>query len=164
MLYMKLDTAGRAELLAALSAMKGFLREAFASLDAQTARTAGPDGAFSPVEQVWHLADLEREGFGERIRRLKTEANPRLADFDGARIARERDYRSLALAEGLRAFEAARDENIRVLRAIPEAAWRRAGTQDGVGPVTLCDMPEFIRQHDQAHVAEIEAWKRLRRR
>ena len=161
MQYMKLDETQRDELLHALAGMTGFLREAFALLTAEAARTPGRGGAFSPVEQVWHLADLEREGFGRRIARLRDEPNPRLPDFDGARIARERNYRARSLADGLDAFEAARAANLVVLRQLDEQAWRRRGTQEGVGAVSLCDMPAFLRQHDQAHMTEIEEWQRF---
>src|SRR5438046_135917 len=117
MQYMKLTEFQQHELMEALVGMKKFLREAFDSLTAEEARIPGPDGSFSPVEQVWHLADLEREGFGVRIQRLQTEANPHLPDFDGTKIAKERGYRALSLTEGLRAFEAAREANIGILRA-----------------------------------------------
>jgi hypothetical protein len=161
MQYMRLTEVQRHELMESLAAMKTFLREAFESLTPQEIRTPGPAGSFSPVEQVWHLADLEREGFGLRIRRLQTEANPRLPDFDGTKVARERNYRSLSLAAGLRTFEAAREANIETLQALSPEAWVRSGTQDGVGAVSLCDMPTFMHQHDQAHIAEIREWKRL---
>jgi hypothetical protein len=141
--------------------MKHFLRETFGSLGAEETRTPGPGGSFSPVEQVWHLADLEREGFGVRIERLRTETNPHLPDFDGAKIARERNYRARSLSEGLRAFEAAREANLRTLETLSADAWMRSGTQEGVGSVSLCDMPTFLHQHDQAHVAEIEQWKKF---
>jgi hypothetical protein len=156
---MKLTDVQRHELMESLAAMKTFLREAFESLTPQEAQTPGPAGAFSPVEQVWHLADLESEGFGLRIRRLQTEANPHLPDFEGTRVAHERNYRSLSLATGLRTFEAARGANIATLQALPPDAWVRSGTQDGVGTVSLCDMPSFMHQHDQAHIAEIEKWR-----
>jgi hypothetical protein len=141
--------------------MKTFLRKTFESLTPKEVQTPGPAGSFSPVEQVWHLADLEPEGFGLRIRRLQTEVNPHLADFDGTKAAHERGYRSLSLAAGLRTFEAAREVNIEVLQALSPEAWIRSGTQDGVGTVSLCDMPAFMHQHDQAHIAEIQEWKRF---
>src|SRR5882672_5218513 len=117
MQYMRLTELQRHELMESLAAMKTFLRDTFESLTPQEIRTPGPAGSFSPVEQVWHLADLEREGFGLRIRRLQTEANPRLPDFDGTKAARERNYRSLSLAEGLPSSEAARAANIESRRA-----------------------------------------------
>ena len=161
MQYMKLTEVQQQELMEALAGMRRFLREAFDSLTPEEARTPGPDGSFSPVEQVWHLADLEREGFGVRIQRLRTEVNPHLPDFDGTKIAKERGYRSLSLTEGLRAFEMAREANIGILQALPPEAWVRGGTQEGVGAVSLCDMPAFLHQHDEAHIAEIEEWKRF---
>jgi hypothetical protein len=164
MQYMKLTEAQRHELLASLAAMQTFLRNTFESLTPEQLQTPGPAGAFSPVEQVWHLADLEREGFGLRIRRLQTEANPCLADFDGTKVAHERNYRSLSFPAGLLAFEAAREANIHTLQALSPEAWLRSGTQDGVGTVSLCDMPAFMHQHDQAHVAEIQEWKRVNAR
>jgi len=158
---MRLNDIEQARLLRSLASMGDYLTSAFAGLTDEQARTPGPDGAFAPVEQVWHLADLEREGFGLRIRRLQSEDHPYLPDFDGTKIARERDYRSLSLQEGLRVFNAARADNIAALHAISADEWTRRGTQEGVGDVSLCDMPVFLLQHDEAHKAEIEDWRRL---
>ncbi len=159
MQYMKLNDLQRQELLSSLTGMTTFLSETFSTLTAGQAATPGPAGSFSPVEQVWHLADLEREGFGLRIHRLQNEVDPHLPDFDGDAVAIERDYRSLSLEEGLKAFEAARRANVAALQSLPAEAWFRRGTQEAVGGVSLCDMPVFMQQHDQAHMAEIMAWK-----
>ena len=51
--------------------------------------------------------------------------------------------------------------NLRTLETLSPEAWMRSGTQDGVGSVSLCDMPAFLHQHDQAHMAEIEEWKKF---
>ena len=155
---MRLSVIERKDLLASLGGMTHYLRQAFQSLSSEQALVPGPGGSFCPVEQVWHLADLEREGFGLRIERLLTERDPHLPDFDGTKVARERNYRSLSLEGGLKAFAAAREANLAALRAVRVPDWTRRGTQEGVGEVTLCDMPMFLHQHDQAHVAEIEQW------
>jgi DinB superfamily len=160
MQYTRLNTAERAQSLRSLAAMPAYLYEQFHELDADSARLPGVDGVLSPVEQVWHLADLEREGFAVRIRRLREEDNPTLADFDGTQVARERHYRSRSLREGLEAFRSAREANLKVLSSLGEDSWTRAGVQEGVGVVRLCDMPAFLLQHDEAHRLEIEAWKR----
>jgi hypothetical protein len=144
------------DLLAALAEMPELVARAGSSFDAETLRRQGPDGAFSLVEHAWHLADLERLGYAERLRRLVTEAEPALADFDGARVARERDYRSLSFAEGVQAFHEARARNLAVLRGLPATAWSRAGTQEGVGRVRLADVPHMMAEHDAGHRAEIE--------
>jgi hypothetical protein len=153
----------RRDLIAQLEGMPGFLAGRLAHLSSDAARRRGPDGAFSPVEQCWHLADLESEGFGARIRRLMTEERPFLPDFDGARLARERDYRARSLGEGLQAFRAAREFNVALLRSAPEGAWSRAGVQEGVGAVTLSDVPRLMREHDASHRAEIASWCRAHR-
>ena len=138
--------------------MPEVLERAFGRLAAAASTRPGTGGAFSPVEHCWHLADLEREGYARRIRRLLDEDEPQLADFDGARIAAERNYRQLSLAEGLAAFRAARRDNLSVLRSLTTAQWSRAGTQEGVGRITLADIPRMMAEHDAAHRAEIDSW------
>jgi hypothetical protein len=149
-------------LLERLSSMPGYLEAAFAGLTPAEAATSLSPGEYSPVEQAWHLADLEREGYAVRIRRLLEEDAPHLADFDGQRIAAERNYRALSLCDGLAAFRAARLVNVALLRDVPTAAWARGGTLEGVGPVALCDLPALMDAHDAAHRAEIEEWRRAR--
>jgi hypothetical protein len=144
-------------LLETLRAMPELLESAFSGLSTTDARLEGPDG-LSPVEQCWHLADLEREGYGTRIRRLLAEDEPVLSDFDGGRIARERDYKSLSLADGIEAFRRARAENLAILRRLSANEWQRRGTQDGVGRIGLCDVPAMMAEHDAVHRGEIDAW------
>jgi len=148
--------------LEGLQAMPDFLAGRFAALSKDEAARPGPGESFSPVEQCWHLADLEREGFGARIRRLLDEEDPFLPDFDGAGLARDRQYRSRSLAEGLAAFRSGREANLAALRRVEREQWTRAGTQEGVGRVALCDLPSMMAEHDEAHRAEIEAWGRAR--
>ena len=161
---MLLDRPSREALLLELERTPEFLQAAFAGLGSADAMAAGPDGGFSPVEQAWHLADLDREGFGVRIRRLLDEPEPALPDFDGARVARERDYKARSLADGLFEFERARRAAVAVLRTVPPEAWGRHGVQEGVGRVALCDIPVMMAEHDAAHRAEIDAWMRARTR
>jgi hypothetical protein len=158
MRYLAMTRTERAGLWSGLETMPAFLAEQFGSLPAEQATVPGPDGAFSPVEQCWHLADLEREGFGVRIRRLLSDDDPHLPDFDGARIARERQYKTRSIGDGLRAFREARAHNLAVLRALEADQWLRGGTQEGVGRVALCDLPHMMAEHDDSHRAEIAAW------
>jgi len=59
--------------------------------------------------------------------------------------------------EGIAAFSAARTANLARLRSVPETAWGRAGHQEGVGRVTLRDVPRMMHEHDDSHRAEIAA-------
>src|SRR5688500_14653156 len=117
--------------------------------DAHRTRTA--DGGFALVEHLWHLADLEREGFGQRIRRLLTEADPLLPDFAGDAIAREREYLERSLSDGLQAFVSGRDQNLLLLRGVSGTGWLRHGVQEHVGVVTLADVAASMLRHDVAH-------------
>src|SRR4051812_44553590 len=112
-------------------------------------------GPFALVEHLWHIADLEREGFGERVRRLLAEEDPFLPDFDGERIARERQYLTLPVAGALDAFALARQETLRLLRSVSDEQWNRSGRQEGVGTVSLADLPGRMLDHDRAHYNEI---------
>lgn len=114
MQYLMLNKTDQDRLLSELRAMPDFLEASFKTVSLLEAAVPGPNDAFSPVEHCWHLADLEREGYAVRIRRLREEGNPWLPDFDGARIVRERNDRSLALAEGIAAFRDARLRNIAI--------------------------------------------------
>jgi DinB family protein len=162
MKYALLSRGERKALMEGLEAMPGFLADRFATLSADEATRKGAGDTFSPVEQCWHLAELESEGFGARIRLLLDAENPFLPDFDGARLARERQYRSRSLEEGLAAFRSGRQANLAVLRAVGPEQWARAGTQEGVGRVALCDLPHMMAEHDASHRAEIEAWSQER--
>jgi DinB family protein len=162
MKYLMLDRTAQEALLADLQAMPGYLEAAFAGLSAEEAAARGPDELFAPVEQCWHLADLEREAFAVRIQRLLAEAEPLLPDFDGDALARERRYRTKSVAEGIEAFRQARQSNLRALRDVRSEAWAREGVQEGVGRVALCDLPAMMAEHDEAHRQQIEAWMRSR--
>jgi len=135
-----------------LSGTPAILTRVAAQVPAELVRVRS--GPFALVEHVWHMADLERE-FAERIRRLLGEADPFLPDFDGERIAKERQYLTLDFAAGLAAFASAREETLRRLGAVASEAWARCGRQEGVGAVSLAEMPGRIVDHDRAHLNEI---------
>jgi hypothetical protein len=158
MRYMMMPQGDRESLMAGLMAMPDVLEASFGALSTDDAAQAGPDGGLSPVEICWHLADLEAEGYAVRIRRLLAEDGPQLPDFDGGAIAKARNYRALALSDGLNAFRAARRANIDALQRLTGDEWQRSGTQEGVGRVALCDIPSMMAEHDAGHRDEVGAW------
>ncbi|HYZ89314.1 MAG TPA: DinB family protein [Myxococcales bacterium] len=141
------------ELFAELEAMPDLILRVFAGLPAELWRVRS--GPFAFVEHCWHLADLEREGFGARIETLLAEDDPFLPDFDGEKIAAERQYLVLRVDVALAAFAAARARNVSRLRAIAPEQWQRSGRQEGVGRVSLLDLPRRMVDHDLAHRNEI---------
>ena len=150
----------RRDALARLATMPEFLERMAGWFPGTEAQRPGADGGFSFVENVWHLADLERMAYGERIARLRRERAPLLPDFDGARVARERDYQRRSVREGLVEFGAARRANLAIFATVRADEWARAGVQEAVGPVTLADLPQMMAEHDASHRCEIEALAR----
>lgn len=140
----------------------GFLEETPENVRQLTAPLAGQElrwkpgvNEFSALEQVCHLRDLEREGYAERIKKLLTENQPSLPDFDGARVARERDYNTQDFESALQAFALARAENVRVMKSLSMDELKRSGVLDGVGAITLEKLLRLISEHDQSHRKEL---------
>ncbi len=144
-------------LLITLESTPVLLARAADQLSPEEARRKPQGGGFSLLENVWHLADLEREGFGVRIRRILSEEEPSLSDFDGDRVARERRYNDRDLAPGLAAFGETRARNIEALRGATRSDWKRRAEQEGVGRICLEDVPRQMAQHDAAHTQDIAA-------
>jgi hypothetical protein len=139
-----------------LAAFPALLRElTTAPPELLTKRSAA--GFFALVENAWHLADLEVEGYGVRLRRLLDETNPSLPDFKGVVVARERDYLNLPLAPALDRFEHARAENVALIEGATEADRERTGTQEGVGVVTFAQVITMMSEHDASHAHELRA-------
>src|SRR5262245_46244162 len=107
MRYTMMQGGDQDALMAGLLEMADMLDASFGSLSDDDAARPGPDGV-SPVEICWHLADLEAEGYAVRIKRLLGEDQPALPDFDGAAIAKARDYTRRALSDALAVFRATR--------------------------------------------------------
>lgn len=111
---------------------------------------------FSATENVCHLRDIEEEGYSVRIRRLIEETEPFLADLDGARLARERDYNSQGMYEALERFTRARYGNVAALRSLSPEALTRRGMFEGAGALTLGQLLLMMSEHDAAHIKELE--------
>jgi len=153
------------------TALLEFLRETPNRLASFTAGLSNPElqlqnspGEFSVLENVCHLRDLEIQGYTPRIRRILAEAEPALADFDGARMAAESDYNNEAPDVALQAFQIARLENVERLRALSEDQLEREGTLEGVGSITLRTLAEMMREHDEGHLEDLAALRRSLRK
>lgn len=115
-----------------------------------------PD-AFSALEQVCHLRDVEREGYSRRVQRMLDEDNPLLEGIDGAQLANERDYQSQDLVEALKEFGVARGESIRLLQSASAAQRERPGHFEDAVVFTLAGLAGMMRAHDSEHLRELES-------
>lgn len=146
-----------------LQTLVGFLAETPARvrglvqhLSASEARWKPSAHEFSALEQICHLSDLEREGYGVRIEKLISEEQPFLPDFDGGKIAAERDYNNQQLEAMLDAFTDAREANLRAIVGLSPADFERGGTLETVGHITLETLLLKMREHDEGHLQELD--------
>jgi hypothetical protein len=161
---MRSDPNSLEELLDFLDETPNKFAELIAGLSATEVKWKSSDAEFSALENLCHLRDLELQGYKPRIERILSEVDPLLADFDGARVAAMSDYNSEAVDAALQSFANARQENVRMLRNLTEEQLNREGTLEGVGKISLEQLAEKIRQHDEGHIEDLRVLRhRLQR-
>jgi hypothetical protein len=131
------------------------IRQFAAEMAEQDLRWKPSSDEFSVVEQVCHLRDLEREGYSARIRKMLAENQPKLPDFDGGRIAKERDYNKQDFESAYQEFARAREDNVRVMNTLSPEQLNRSGVLEGVGTITVERLFQLMREHDQSHRKEL---------
>ena len=147
--------------LEALADFPRRLEAHFAAVPPELIRWAPPrwEGSpaewLTPIEQVWHVRDIEIDGYRQRFRRTLDEHHPVLPDLDGLALARERRYAERDPEEAFREFRAAREENIVLLRSLSPSDFDRVATFEGV-PVTLRTLVHTLCSHDLQHLAGLQ--------
>jgi DinB superfamily len=131
------------------------LRDLFARMDANRWRSKPNPNAFSPLEDMWHLRDIETEGYLPRIKRILAEDMPVLEDLDGDRMAVDRRYNELELAPAIAGFIAARAQSLALLKALPSEAWMRSAYFAN-RVIDLRALVQMMVDHDQGHLASIQ--------
>lgn len=144
------------ELLGTLAATPANIQSLLNNTSDEQLRRRHSVGGFSFAENVCHLRDIEAEGYATRIKRILKEERPFLPDIDGGRLATEREYNKQDVYEALHAFAQARIENTRALNDLGPEELSRAGTLEGVGDVKLEELLVMMRDHDAAHLKDIE--------
>lgn len=115
-----------------------------------------PSEALTALEQVWHVLDIEVDGYYRRFQRTLAEDNPLLAGLDTYALASERRYKEKDGGEALREFRQARARTVGLLSGLrPEQLQRRARFEDH-GNVTLRGLMHFLCSHDQQHLSGLQ--------
>jgi len=132
------------------------LRALLTSLSESALRSAPPGGGFAPIEDAWHLRDIEAEGHCLRIRRILAEERPVLVSIDGERLARERNYVERELGTALDEFAQYREASVELLGPLVEEAWSRTAIfEDRV--ISLRELVTAMAEHDESHLAPLAA-------
>jgi hypothetical protein len=147
------------EALARLASMPALLVEVTDRASDAALRDRAPAEEFSLGEQACHLRDVEREGYLVRLQRMLDEECPALEGFDGAAVAKARDYAAQDGREAAREFARLRAEFVTRASRLPGDAFARTGMFAG-RRITLCDLLAMMVEHDRGHREDIEATAR----
>lgn len=115
-----------------------------------------PSEHFTAIEQVWHVRDIEVEGYRVRFERTLRESTPFLGSIDSETLAVERAYARRDAAEALAAFREARIGTVAMLSGLSAAQLARGAVFEGYGATTLRGLAHFLCSHDQQHLAGLQ--------
>jgi hypothetical protein len=130
------------------------LRDAVEGMDDDALQRPEAPGKWSVVAVVQHLADSELI-FGYRIRLTVAHDRPAIPGYDQDLWATNLGYADARLEDALADFEALRTLNLRFLRALPEAAWERAGLHAERGEESVRKLTRLMAGHDLVHLRQI---------
>ncbi|MFT3897219.1 MAG: DinB family protein [Thermomonas sp.] len=151
-----------ATLLDVLSAFPAQLAAYYAEVPAGFARWAPPGWAgipserFTAIEQLWHVHDVEIDGYHQRFRRILEEAHPFLPDLGSEALAKARDYASRDAAPALEGFRVARARTVARLASLDDSRLSRTAEFQDYGPVTVRGLAHYLCSHDQQHLAGLQ--------
>ncbi|HWE39759.1 MAG TPA: DinB family protein [Isosphaeraceae bacterium] len=140
-------------------AAPALLRKAVAGMTPEQLEARPVAGKWSTLEVVCHLADSD-QAWCHRIKRTIAEDRPLLIGYDETRFTATLGYHDRDLEEELAAIASMRAQLGRTLRALPEAAWSRAGIHNERGLVTLAEMVRIEADHVAHHVGTIAEKRR----
>ena len=115
-----------------------------------------PSECFSAIEQLWHVHDVEIDGYHQRFRRILAEAHPVLPDLGSEALAQARDYASRDAAPALAGFRAARERTVALLASLDATQLARTALFEDYGPVTTRGLAHYLCSHDQQHLAGLQ--------
>ena len=115
-----------------------------------------PSEAFTALEQVCHVRDIEIDGYQVRFRRTLDESSPTLASIDSEALAKQRDYAHADARRMFAEFSAARSRTLALLRGLDAAQLQRPALFEGYGPVTLRGLVHYLCSHDQQHLSGLQ--------
>lgn len=143
------------DLLAELAEFRSSLLHALAAPDIDWRKRPSAE-AWSIVEIICHLRDVEREVHQPRFRALAETDNPFISGVDPDQWAEPRRYYQQDGRAALADFVAARQETLALLQNLPPDAWSREARHAFFGQTTLHELLYLAAQHDQVHWQQIQ--------
>ncbi len=111
--------------------------------------------AWSPIEILSHLRDVEQEVNQPRIAAILQEDTPFLSAEDADQWAEQRAYRQQDGLSVLGQWTEARRETIRMVNPLNAVHWSRKGKHSLLGPTELREMVSVGLQHELLHLEQM---------
>lgn len=111
--------------------------------------------AWSPVEIICHLRDVDIEVNLPRLKKIIATPNPFIPGSDSDRWAEERKYIQQNGRQALNSFTTARMEMLSILENLSPAEWELPARHAIFGPSRLFEMVEITSAHDRLHVEQL---------
>lgn len=127
------------------------LSEAILGLTPHQLTTRIGPGQWSVQELVIHLADSDAIAI-DRMKRVIAEDTPMLLYANETAYVQELHCHDQSISDAVALFQIGRRQFARVLRLLPEAAFKRTGTHDVAGTVTLAGLIETYTNHLHYHL------------
>ncbi len=148
------ETVSVAALLAVLRSTPAALATLCRSRAAESLAQRPEPQAWSPVEVLCHLRDVEIEVNLPRLRKVLAEQNPFLPGQDTDPWAEKRQYIRQDARQALHEYTAARIELLTLLEDLPEQEWAHPARHAIFGPTHLRELAQIIAGHDRLHVRQ----------
>ena len=113
-------------------------------------------------EVLAHLADVEVEGFRDRIRMMVEQDTPKLESYDQDAKYAAGKYTGGKAREHLKVFCHERDRSLSMLRYMPDKIVARKGVHASLGPITVGQLMNEWAFHDLGHIRQITELFRAR--
>lgn len=123
--------------------------------DIMLRKKPAPD-KWSAMEVACHLRDVERV-WADRLVKAAFSDQPAFYVVDVDALAAKNSYNTQNLGAALKEFARLREDNLRLLRALPAGQWKRAGIHPKYFEISIERMVEVMAGHDQGHFAQIAA-------
>ncbi len=150
-----------AEALAKLSATPLRVAELIDGLSEEQLSWKPSADLFSMRESIWHLRDIDVEGYERRIRLILEQDGPTLPDVNGGKLARERNYNAQPIDPALTELAIVRASSVERLSGCSDKELERTAEMDGTGIVTLRRLLELWMRHDAEHLADMTEIRRV---
>lgn len=143
------------KLIASLERFGRMLLEVVRDVSLDDSRWKPPDGAWSILEIVCHLADEEEFDFRARLELTLADPSAPWPPIAPETWAIERRYNESDLALVVRRFTSLRSQSVSWLRSLENPDWSRAHHEPQVGPIRAGDLVASWAAHDCLHLRQI---------